>query len=68
MQMKATEEVEKMPSAFSYNDLGIFCKMEYLIQQKVPIMIRLGTVRCTEEMEGKGQNFPDPTKTKPVSR
>lgn len=43
-----------MPKAFSYEKLGVFCKMEYKIEQKVPLMIRLGEVKNTERMEGKG--------------
>lgn len=42
-----------IPSAFSYEKLGLFCKMEYQIERKVPLMIRLGEVKSTERMEGK---------------
>ncbi|GEM_PF-3071421 len=57
MQPKQTGPND-MPAAFSYNELGFFCKMEYQIQRKIPLMIRLGEVKCTEKMEGKGQSFP----------
>jgi len=46
-----------LPAAFSYDDLCFFCKMEYKIDQKVPLMIRLGEVKSTERMEGKGNDL-----------
>ena len=59
--VKTTETpiLSNLPAAFSYADLGIFCKLEYQIERKIPLMIRLGEVKYTERLEGKGQIFPE---------
>lgn len=43
------------PKAYSYDELGFFCKMEVKLEQstKFPIKIRLGEVQYVEKMEGK---------------
>ena len=45
-----------MPAAFDYQELAVFCKLEYKMEKvfKFPVKIRLGEVHYTERMEGKG--------------
>lgn len=49
--------VSNMPRAFNYNDLGMFCKIEFQMERltKFPIRIRLGEVQQVEQKEGKWQ-------------
>ncbi|MGB0862068.1 MAG: hypothetical protein ACPG19_09310 [Saprospiraceae bacterium] len=44
-----------IPSAYSYNDLAIFCKLEVQLEQKtkIPIKFRLGEFNHIEKLEGK---------------
>ena len=44
-----------IPSAYSYNDLAIFCKLEIQLEQKtkIPIKFRLGEFNHIEKLEGK---------------
>ena len=47
--------VSKMPKAYSYQDLGFFCKLEVQMEKraKFPVKVRLGEVQYVERMEGK---------------
>jgi hypothetical protein len=49
-------DLVRMPSPYSYQRLGIFCKAEVKMNRlfPVPVMIRLGEVERAEELEGKG--------------
>ncbi len=44
-----------LPAAFTYEDLAVFCKLEYKMEKafKFPVKIRLGEVHYTEKREGK---------------
>ncbi|MBP6391608.1 MAG: hypothetical protein KA175_12540 [Flavobacteriales bacterium] len=52
----AAIDVGHMPSPYSYQHLGIFCKAEVKLNRwlPVPVMIRLGDVQRAEELDGKG--------------
>jgi|GEM_PF-3588451 len=45
-----------MPSPYSYQCLGIFCKAEVQMDRwlPIPVMIRIGDVESAEELDGKG--------------
>lgn len=45
----------KVPSAYSYDHLGMFCKWEVQIERAVglPVKFRLGEVQYVERLEGK---------------
>ncbi len=45
-----------MPSPYSYQCLGIFCKAEVQMDRwlPIPLMIRIGDVESAEELDGKG--------------
>ena len=45
-----------MPSPYSYQNLGIFCKAEVQMDRwlPIPLMIRIGDVESAEELDGKG--------------
>ncbi len=45
-----------LPSPYSYQHLGIFCKAEVKMNQwfPIPVMVRLGDVQRAEELDGKG--------------
>ena len=47
--------VSDMPKAYSYQDLGFFCKLEVQMEKraKFPVKVRLGEVQYVERMEGK---------------
>ena len=47
--------VSEVPKAYSYNDLGFFCKLEVQMEKraKFPVKVRLGEVQYVERMEGK---------------
>ena len=53
---RAAIDVGHMPSHYSYQHLGIFCKAEVKLNRwlPVPVMIRLGDVQRAEELDGKG--------------
>lgn len=44
-----------VPSAYKYDELGIFCKWEVQMEKaaKIPVKFRLGEVQYVERMEGK---------------
>lgn len=44
-----------LPKAFRYDDLALFCKIEYQLEKSVkfPIKFRLGEVQIVEQLEGK---------------
>jgi hypothetical protein len=48
-------QTSTIPSAYSYNDLAIFCKLEVQLEQrtKIPIKFRLGEFNHIEKLEGK---------------
>ena len=43
----------EVPKAYSYEDLGMFCKLEVQLEKKfrMPMKIRLGEVQYTEQLE-----------------
>ena len=45
----------EMPRAYSYDQLGIFCKWEVQLEKaaRVPVKFRLGEVQYVERLEGK---------------
>ncbi len=45
-----------MPSAYSYQRLGIFCKLDVQLEKRfrIPVFFRLGDARQVEALEGKG--------------
>lgn len=49
--------VPAIPSAYSYNELGFFCKFEVQLEKAAsfPVKIRLGEVQQVERLEGKWQ-------------
>ena len=44
-----------IPSAFDFHRLGLFCKIEHLINQKTkfPVKVRLGTAEYVDKLENK---------------
>ncbi len=48
---------QAIPSAYSYNELGLFCKFEVKLEKAAsfPVKIRLGEVQQVERLEGKWQ-------------
>ena len=44
-----------IPSAYKYDELGMFCKWEVQMEKaaKIPVKFRLGEVQYVERMEGK---------------
>lgn len=44
-----------IPSAYKYDELGIFCKWEVQMEKaaRIPVKFRLGEVQYVEKMEGK---------------
>lgn len=44
-----------IPAAYKFEELGIFCKLEVIMEKavKIPIKIRLGEVQYVEQLEGK---------------
>ena len=46
----------RMPSPYSYQHLGIFCKAEVKMNKwfPLPVMFRLGDVERAEDLDGKG--------------
>ncbi len=44
---------QKIPSAYDYDHLGIFCKFEVQLEKKfkLPMKFRLGEVQYTEQLE-----------------
>lgn len=55
----------QMPTAYSYERLGIFCKFEVQMERatRFPIKFRLGEVQYTEGLEGKDR-WSEPGKPK----
>jgi hypothetical protein len=56
-----TVSVVKFPySAYSYHDLGLFCKWEVNMEKaaKIPVKFRLGEVQYVERLEGKLPYLP----------
>lgn len=45
-----------MPPAYSYQRLGIFCKLDVQLEKRlrIPVFFRLGDARQVEALEGKG--------------
>ena len=45
-----------IPSPYSYHALGVFCKAEVKLNRllPIPVMVRLGDVQRTQELDGKG--------------
>jgi hypothetical protein len=52
----ARPDLLHMPPAYSYAQLGVFCKLDVQLERrlKVPVFFRLGDVRQVEAWEGKG--------------
>ncbi|HMQ48484.1 MAG TPA: hypothetical protein PKA00_13750 [Saprospiraceae bacterium] len=46
---------QKIPTAYAYKDLGVFCQLDVRLERKAgfPIKFRLGEVQYVEKMEGK---------------
>lgn len=46
----------EMPPAYTYQRLGLFCKLDVQLERrmKIPVLLRLGDVRQVEGWEGKG--------------
>lgn len=44
-----------MPPAYSYQRLGIFCKLDVQLEKRfrIPVYFRLGDARQVEALEGK---------------
>ncbi len=49
-----------LPPAYSYQHLGIFCKLDVQLEKHfgIPVFFRLGDARQVEAMEGKGPLAP----------
>jgi hypothetical protein len=49
------KQPESIPRAYSYDELGIFCKWEVKMEKaaRMPVKFRLGEVQYVERMEGK---------------
>ena len=45
-----------MPPVYSYQRLGIFCKLDVQLEKRlrIPVLFRLGDARQVEALEGKG--------------
>ncbi len=45
-----------VPPAYSYERLGIFCKLDVELERRfrIPVLFRLGDARQVEALEGKG--------------
>lgn len=45
-----------IPTAYSYQRLGIFCKLDVQLEKRfrIPVFFRLGDARQVEALEGKG--------------
>ena len=45
-----------MPPVYSYQRLGIFCKLDVQLEKRfrIPVFFRLGDARQVEALEGKG--------------
>ncbi len=50
-------EVNKVPSIYRFDELGLFCKFEVQIEKatRFPVKIRLGEVEAVDRKEGKWQ-------------
>lgn len=46
----------EMPSPWSYQKLGLFCKLDVQFERKlrIPLVMRLGDPRAVDALEGKG--------------
>ena len=51
-----TRTLPHIPSNYSYNALGLFCKLDVKFEKhlKFPVLFRLGDARSVIEWEGKG--------------
>lgn len=56
LDVPARPDIVHMPPAYSYAQLGVFCKLDVQLERrlKVPVFFRLGDVRQVEAWEGKG--------------
>jgi hypothetical protein len=56
LDVPARPDLLHMPPAYSYAQLGVFCKLDVQLERrlKVPVFFRLGDVRQVEAWEGKG--------------
>lgn len=56
LDVPARPDLVHMPPAYSYAQLGLFCKLDVQLERrlKVPVFFRLGDVRQVEAWEGKG--------------
>ncbi|MGV3636387.1 MAG: hypothetical protein ACO1NQ_01945 [Flavobacteriales bacterium] len=56
LDVPARPDLVHMPSAYSYAQLGVFCKLDVQLERrlKVPVFFRLSDVRQVEAWEGKG--------------
>jgi len=51
-----TLDLLAMPPAYSYQRLGMFCKLDVQLERRfnMPVLFRLGDARQVEALEGKG--------------
>lgn len=56
LDVPARPDLLHMPPAYSYAQLGVFCKLDVQLERrlKVPVFFRLGDVRQVEAWEDKG--------------
>jgi hypothetical protein len=55
-------DLPPIPSPYSYHALGLFCKAEVKLNSLLPfpVMVRLGDVVRSEELDGKGHPLMRP--------
>lgn len=54
--MNAHDLLKPLPSTWSYQELGLFCKLDVQLERrlKMPVLLRLGDAMQVEAWEGKG--------------